>query len=126
MRTIFPAILTPIPSGSGYCARVPDVSGCVTTGGDLAQALDNVADALAGCLCVLEDERCALPAPSRPESLALAPGDTLALVDVDTVEYRRRTDTRAVRKNVSLPAWLASMADRQEVNCSQLLQEAVM
>ncbi|RRF94279.1 MAG: hypothetical protein DUD27_09680 [Lachnospiraceae bacterium] len=27
--------------------------------------------------------------------------------------YRAKTDTRAVRKNVSLPAWMAAMADKR-------------
>lgn len=35
------------------------------------------------------------------------------------------SDTRAVRKNVSLPAWMATMAERRGVNCSQILQDAL-
>lgn len=38
---------------------------------------------------------------------------------------RSVTDTRAVRKNVSLPAWMANLADKHRINCSQVLQEGL-
>lgn len=47
------------------------------------------------------------------------------MIRVDTIAYRALTDTRAVRKNVSLPAWMVNLADRQGINCSQLLQDAL-
>ena len=44
---------------------------------------------------------------------------------MDTDVYRIRTQTQAVRKSVSMPKWMADMADRKGVNCSQLLQQAL-
>jgi len=124
MRRVYPALLAPAESG-GFFIRVPDVSGCVTTGKTLEETLDNVRDALAGCLCVLEDVGQPLPEPSAPASVA-DDTSTVVLVDVDLLEYRKETDTKAVRKNVSMPAWLSYMADKRGVNCSQVLQEALM
>lgn len=109
----------------GYFAAVPDVPGCVTSGKDLADAVAMVRDAVSGCLCVLEDERQPFPVPHLPEEFPQQEGVTYALVDVDTAKYRMQTDTHAVRKNVSIPAWMAEMADTQGVNCSQVLQEAL-
>lgn len=120
MKAIYAALLEPL-NGEGYAIRVPDVSGCVTTGKDLVEAMDNIQDALCGCLCVLEDEGQLIPPPTAPEAV----GDgkqTVVLVQVDTDKYRRETDTRAIRKNVSLPAWLAYLADKKGINCSQALQ----
>ena len=65
MRMIYTAALTPQENSSGYYARIPDVPGCVTTGRDLPETLDNIQDALAGCLCVLEDEHQLLRVPRR-------------------------------------------------------------
>ena len=113
MRMIYTAALTPQENSSGYYARIPDVPGCVTTGRDLPETLDNIQDALAGCLCVLEDEHQPLPTPRPPEAFE------------DTLKYRMETDTHAVRKNVSLPAWMATLADQRGVNCSQVLQDAL-
>lgn len=123
MRKVYPALLAPAESG-GFFIRVPDVNGCITTGKTIEETLDNVRDALAGCLCVLEDVDQPLPEPSSP--IDIADGiSTVVLVDVDLLEYRKETDTKAVRKNVSMPAWLSYMADKRGVNCSQLLQEAL-
>lgn len=123
MKKVYPALLAPA-DGGGYVIRVPDVSGCVTTGTNIDDTLDNIRDALAGCLCVLEDAGQPLPAPSDPCSVA-EDGSTVVLIDVDLLAYRQATDTRAVRKNVSLPAWMSDMADRQGINCSKLLQTAL-
>ncbi len=124
MKNVYVARLVPIEDGGGYCGTVPDVPGCVTTGRDMSETLENIRDALSGCLCVLEDEGEPVPSPTAIE-LVEPDGGCLALVDVDTTAYRIKTDTRAVRKNVSMPAWMSEMADRRGINCSQLLQEAL-
>lgn len=81
MRKVYPALLATTESG-GFFVRVPDVSGCITTGKTLEEALDNIRDALAGCLCVLEDVGQPLPEPSAPA--VIADGEsTVVLVDVD-------------------------------------------
>jgi post-segregation antitoxin (ccd killing protein) len=54
-----------------------------------------------------------------------APDSVFTVVQVDTIAYRALTDTRAVRKNVSLPAWMADLADKRGINCSQVLQEGL-
>ena len=114
------------PKGNGgYFATVPDVPGCATSGKNLEDSFAMVRDALGGCLCVLEDENQPLPTPRAPEAYPPLPDVTYALVDIDTAVYRRQTDTQAVRKNVSLPAWMAAMADKQGINCSAILQEAL-
>lgn len=125
MKSVYAAVLTPIPGSSGYAARVPDVNGCITTGNDINDTMENIKDALAACLCTLEDYDRPIPEPSAPESIQCEPGSILALVDIDTLKYREETDTKSVRKNVSMPAWLLNMAEKRGVNCSQVLQDAL-
>lgn len=125
MKCVYAAVLTPIPGDGGYAARVPDVNGCITTGADVQETIDNIKDALAACLCTLEDFNHPVPTPSAPETIEHDSASIIALVDVDTLKYREETDTRAVRKNVSMPAWLLNMAETRGVNCSQVLQEAL-
>lgn len=125
MKGVFAAILTPITDSAGYAARVPDVNGCITSGSDIAETLENIKDALAACLCTLEDFNEPIPTPRNPESIQHEEGSVIALVDVDTLKYREETDTRAVRKNVSMPAWLLNLAEKRGMNCSQVLQEAL-
>ena len=41
-------------------------------------------------------------------------------------EYRRRHCSRAVKKTLSIPEWLNDVAIKQNINFSQVLQEALM
>lgn len=125
MRYTYTAVLTPAESSGKYYVKIPDIPGCATTGKDLEDAVAQISDALAGCLAVYEDEGLEAATPSAQSHIPHSEGDILTLVSVDTIAYRARTDTRAVRKNVSLPAWMASMAERRGINCSKVLQDAL-
>lgn len=125
MKGIYTALLTYIDEETGYDVAVPDIPGCVTTGKDLASAICAIVDAANGCLCVLEDEGLPLPEPSAPQDIPLEAGAITTLIQVDTDTYRIRTQSQAVRKSVSMPKWMADMADRKGINCSQLLQQAL-
>jgi hypothetical protein len=86
-----------------------------------------VRDALAGCLCVYEDDRIELPARKTPNELKKEfPDALIVLVEVDTLEYRKRTETTAVRRTVSLPKWLDRLATKSNVSLSKILQEALI
>ena len=50
----------------------------------------------------------------------------MSLVDVDSGEYRRKIDTKTVRKNVVIPSWLNYAAEHAGINVSRVLQEALM
>jgi predicted RNase H-like HicB family nuclease len=126
MRYIYSAIFTPIEDGSGYYAKVPDLPGCITTGSSLQDAIDQITDAASVWLVVAEDEGLEISPPTPQQSIPVQRGDFLSLISIDTISYRSMTDTKAVRKNVSLPAWMASMADKRGINCSQLLQDSLL
>lgn len=125
MKYIYSAVFTPNEEGTKYYARVPDLPGCITTGHSLQDAIDQITDAVSGWLVVAEDEGLSIPTATPQESLAHEPNCVFSLILVDTIAYRALTDTRAVRKNVSLPAWMADLADKRGINCSQVLQEGL-
>ncbi len=125
MKYIYTAVFMPSEDGTEYYARVPDLPGCVTTGDTLEDAIAQITDAASGWLVVAEDEGLAIPAATPQEPLSYAPGSVLSLVQIDTLAYRAMTDTRAVRKNVSLAAWMAELAEKRGINCSQVLQEGL-
>ena len=124
MYYVLPAIFTPNPRG-GYIVKVPSVPGCVSAGATLEKAMQMIKDALCGCLCVLEDNGSSPPVSVLPNDLQLGADEFIALIEADTAKYRSEHDNRAVRRNVSLPAWLNAKAEQANVNCSQLLQEAL-
>lgn len=124
MRKIYPALISVDPNGK-YIVRVPDIPGCMTTGRSTEEVFELIRDALAGCICTLEDVNEPVPEPSEIENVKHDPTEFIALIDVDTLAYREATETKAVRKNVSMPAWLSNMADKKGLNCSQILQDAL-
>ena len=109
-----------------FYARIPDVNGCITTATSLAEAISLITDALKLCLVGLEDEGIE-PAPATSQAdISHKPDDILTIIQADTLKYRSATDNRAVRKNVSLPAWMVSLADKKGINCSKVLQDALL
>lgn len=109
-----------------FYAKVPDIDGCITTATSLSEAINLITDALSLCLVALEDENIE-PHPATPQtSIPHGPNDILTIIQVDTISYRSLTDTRSVRKNVSLPAWMATLADKRGINCSKVLQDALL
>ncbi len=124
MLYTYTAVITE-DNGTFY-AKVPDIDGCITTGKTLAEAIDLITDALNLCLVGLEDEGIQPAAPTPQGSIPHGPADTLTIIRADTIKYRSLTDTKAVRKNVSLPSWMATLADERGINCSKVLQDALL
>ncbi len=125
MNYMYSAMFTPSEDGKKMLARVPDLPGCVSSGQDLHDAIAQIADAASVWLVVAEDEDLPIPAPTPQAALAHSPDCIFSVIQIDTIAYRAQTDTRAVRKNVSLPAWMAALADKRGINCSQVLQDGL-
>ena len=126
MKYMYSAQFHPIEDGSGYYARVPDLPGCITTGKTLEDAIEQITDAASIWLVVAEDDDKDIPVATEQSKLKGPKGSVFSLIRIDTLEYRALTDTRAVRKNVSLPAWMAKLADKRKINCSKILQDGLM
>ena len=125
MKGIYCAVFSPKENGNGYYCRVPDLPGCITTGRNEAECFDLIQDAANVWLYDIEKEGREIPAATPLGSVPSEPGDLRALIAVDTDLYRMEHDNRAVRKNVSLPAWMAYQAEQRGINCSQVLQDAL-
>ncbi|MCD8144007.1 MAG: type II toxin-antitoxin system HicB family antitoxin [Oscillospiraceae bacterium] len=125
MKYLYSAVFIPTEDGTELYAQVPDLPGCVTTGDDLNDAIEQITDAAASWLVFAEDEGLEIPSATAQNELVHDSGSVFSIIRVDTIAYRAMTDTRAVRKNVSLPAWMAELADKRGINCSQALQDAL-
>lgn len=89
----------------------------------MAEAIENARDAMGIVGIDMEDEKKALPVPSK--SVEHKPGEIVSFVDVDFTEYRRQNNLRTVRRNVSLPSWLNAEAEKAGLNVSSVLQNAL-
>jgi len=127
MKYIYTAILIPEEDGSGFFARIPDLPGCITTGKDIPDAVEQITDAASIWLVDAEDDHPEdINPPTVQNKLDHPDNAILTMIQIDTISYRAAIDTRAVRKNVSLPAWMANLADQRGINCSQVLQEGLL
>jgi len=108
--------------------RVPDLKCVNTFGDDLPEALEMAQDAIAMWLTDAEDNDVDIP-PASPladvAKLAKGSGRMVSLVMADTAEYRRQNETRAVKKTLSIPAWLNYQAEKAGAPFSQILQRGL-
>lgn len=125
MKGIFVAVIHPRANGNGYECRVPDMPGCITSGKTLEEAIEMIDDAANLWSCDIETDGRAIPVATAYQEVEHEEGDILQMVRVDTEAYLEKNDTRTVRKNVSLPAWMVTQADKRGINCSKVLQEAL-
>lgn len=75
---------------------------------------------------VAEDEGNEIPEATPQQEMNIPNNTICSIICIDTLAYRAATDTKVVRKNVSLPAWMASPAEKRGVNCSRVLQDGLM
>ncbi len=125
MRYLFTAVFEPQADGS-FFARIPDLPGCITSGKNLDDAIVQITDAASIWLVDAEDDNEPIPKSHNQEDLTHNESDVLSIIQIDTLAYRASIDTRAVRKNVSIPAWMANLADKRNINVSQVLQDALL
>ena len=120
MQYTYTAVITE-KDGTFY-AKVPDVDGCITTAPTLTEAIALITDALNLCLVGLEDEDITPNEPTPQAEIPHLPTDILTIIQADTIKYRSMTDTKAVRKNVSLPAWMSKLADKHHNSGDHIVQ----
>ncbi|MCR4436176.1 MAG: type II toxin-antitoxin system HicB family antitoxin [Clostridiales bacterium] len=124
-RYVYPAIFQAEVVG-GYSVTFPDLLGCCTEGETLEQAIEMARDALGLYLYSLEEEKEPAPMPSKPDQVKTGPGQFVTLIDIDMLTYRQKHDKRAVKKTLTIPAWLNTIAENRNINFSQILQNALI
>ena len=130
MQNVYPVFFT--KAEEVILIEVPDLE-ILTEGKDMTDAIKMARDAIELKCVTLEDEGIAIPEPSTIADLDIKNGTffddgetIISFVDVDSTEYRRKIDTKTVRRNVALPSWLNYEAEHAGINVSRVLQEALM
>ena len=126
MKLVYPAYFSPLEEQNGYCVTFPDLKGCVTQGNSLADSIDKAVDAASGwVLDELEDGN-PIPQPSDISSIKIEnKGDFVNMIVLDMDSYSEKYGNKAVRKNCTIPAWLNTNAEKNDINFSAVLQEAL-
>lgn len=123
-RLFYPAVFHREDEG-GFWVSFPDIPECMTQGEDMQEAYEMAIDALGLALVSREEEGEKIPKASRLDEVNAEDG-ILVIVEFDMAEYRKRNSSRAVKKTLSIPEWLNEAAMRENINFSQILQEALI
>ncbi len=124
MKYVYPAVFHPEAEG-GYSVFFPDIRLGATQGETIAECMDMAEDFLCLALYHLEEDKKPVPPPSDSKHLPVQPEDIVTLIAADTGNYRRYYENKAVKKTLTIPAWLNQRAEDAHINFSQTLQKAL-
>ena len=117
---VYPAIIH--NDEDGLWIEFPDLPGCYTQGDELEELMTNAEEVLGAFIAVKMESGESIPEASRIEDIPESEG-VKTYVSTDINKYHR--DTRAVKKMISIPAWLMKEAEKQKLSLSKVLQEAL-
>jgi len=118
MLKVYPAIFH---EDDGFWVEFPDLEGCNSCGGTLEEAMEMAQESLGLYLVSLIEEHIELPQASSIKDIET--DEVVSYISVDVDKYRR--NTKAVKKTLSIPAWLAEEAERNNLSLSKVLQEGL-
>lgn len=126
LKLVYPAIFDPYDdSDDGYAVEFPDLPGCVTGGDTMVEAFDMAVDAASGwVLTELEDGK-QPPKASDPSQLKPEKGGFVSMVLLDMDSYAEKYGNKAVKKTLTIPAWMNTYVEQHNISCSKVLQDAV-
>ena len=124
-KLFFPAIFA-IENEGGFSISFPDLDGCFTQGETMEEAYEMASDALGLYLSVLEDEKRSIPTPSEPNNIHLNSNEFVVVIEFNMLEYRKKHNSKAIKKTLTIPQWLNEAAIERNINFSQVLQEALI
>ncbi len=120
MLFVYPAVFH--KEEDSYWVEFPDLPGCHSYGSSVAETMACAQEALAGYILTLLEQERPIAVPSDIGTLLAEDGFT-SLVSCNIDQYK---ETKAVKKTLTIPAWLNERAMARGVNFSQVLQEALL
>lgn len=133
MKRAYPVIFTLTKDKKNtILIEVPDLD-IFTEGYGIEDAIEMARDAIGLKGVTLEDMKKDISPASEVSAIIPQEGEFaeegesfISMVDIDFLEYRRKKDQKAVRRNVTLPSWLNFEAEKAGINVSKVLQEALL
>lgn len=118
--TVYPAIFT--FDSKNYNVDFIDLKGCSTYGDSIQTAYYMAQDAMGLFL----DELVNFPNPTLDVSnVKLERNQFISFVGIDMNEYRKKHNNKSIKKTLTIPLWLNILSEKNNINFSQVLQEAL-
>ena len=117
MKVIYPAIFH--AEAGSFWVEFPDLPGCSTQGDTEAETYANAVEAME---LYLQDDYTVDTLPKSSEAKQIKT-DKKSFVSFVCGEFK--VNERAIKKTLTIPAWLNIQAEKAGVNFSQTLQDAL-
>ena len=124
-KLYYPAVFYP-NSDDGFTVDVPDLPGCVTEGDNLEESIEMAQDAASGWILIELEKGNTFPSPSSLVEIEEPEGSFKSLIVIDMDSYCEKYGSKVVRKNITIPAWLNTYGEKNNINFSQVLTDALM
>lgn len=124
-KLFYPAVFHTAEEG-GFWITFPDLPECMTQGDDMQNAYEMAVDALGLAISSRKREKQEIPSPSQPNEIVLSAEECCVVIEFDMLAYQKRTNSKAVKKTLTIPEWLNEEALSLGLNFSQVLQEALL
>lgn len=130
MKCTYPACIYKEFSGK-YSIVFPDLDDLATFGDTLDEAMTMAVDCLAGYIYTLNLEGKEVPLPSElkniiPEKYDEVVESYTSMIFVDVEEYAKLHFNKAVKKTLTIPFWLNTIAEKRNINFSKILKKALI
>jgi len=119
----YPALFH-IAEEGGFWISFPDIPECLTQGENMTEAYKMAVEALG---LALEDriKENNVPIVTEINKLPQEKNTFPVIVEFDLLEYRKKHNSKSVKKTLSIPEWLNEEAIAKGINFSQVLQDAL-
>ncbi|MCL2050409.1 MAG: type II toxin-antitoxin system HicB family antitoxin [Lachnospiraceae bacterium] len=120
---VFPCVF--IYEDDGIAILFPDLDGCVSFGENEQQAFYNAKESLTLHLYGMEQDNEPIPKPSLIKDISLDENEQAVFIEVFMPPFRAKQANKYVKKTLTIPEWLNIIAEKNDVNFSQILQNAL-
>lgn len=120
---IYPSIFS--FDNDGISVEFPDLKGCFTCGDTTQEAMAMAKEAMGLHLFGMEEDNETIPEPTDIRDIKLKDNQSIVLIEVYMPIIREAINNQSVKKTLTIPRWLNNLAEKNNINFSQLLQSAL-
>lgn len=127
MKLVYPAIFklrTKI--SEGYDVVIPDLKDCFAEGKSLADAIYNATEEASAWILRELQKGNTVPNASVRSKIQCQENEFVNILVLNIDEYAEKHGDKAVRKNLTIPAWLNTFVEKKHINCSWVLQNELV
>ena len=121
-RYFYPMLIEQLPDKQGYKGKFIDLN-IEVSGKSLEELMDNGHEALDKGL---DDDLALRIKGTDPAAVTPPSGQGMIIVEFDRIAYKEKHDKKTITKAVTMPAWMTTIAKERRIDCSKLLQRALI